>query len=389
MASHPHSDQRPRIVRATALPERSRASRDDMAASPDTCSRRLRTRSAVRAQWPFDDAERFNWHYVPRERAGVPIEAMGAAAKAAVHDLLRHALSEVGYRKATDIMALEEPLGLIENHARHYRHPENYSVTIFGEPGRLPWGWRIEGHHLSLNFTAVTEELFGVTPAFFGANPAKVPDGYPMAGHRALGRETDLSYELVRSLSADARERAIIARTSLGNIITEPGREDALKERQGLPLAAMDGRLPQPRARAARRLRQEPPPRLGRRRARSHPPGGRRAMPLRLGWAARAGSRQLLAPARADQPDRVRQHPEQRQPHPQRLARPRAQLRPRPSPPALRSRRPSPRPRLRRPGGIFQAAKAPGSAAAAIRFRGLSCRRRAREIGDPGRQDAG
>ena len=64
------------------------------------------------AQWPFDDAERFNWHYVPRARAGVAIQAMGAQAKAAVHDLLRHALSEVGYRKATDIMALEVPLGL-------------------------------------------------------------------------------------------------------------------------------------------------------------------------------------------------------------------------------------------------------------------------------------
>ena len=51
------------------------------------------------AQWPFDDAERCNWHYVPRARAGVAIEAMGAAAKAAVHDLLRHALSEAGYKK--------------------------------------------------------------------------------------------------------------------------------------------------------------------------------------------------------------------------------------------------------------------------------------------------
>jgi Protein of unknown function (DUF3500) len=240
MASHPNSDQRPRIVRATALPERSRASRDDMASLASNLLDALEDAPRRAAQWPFDDAERFNWHYVPRERAGVPIEAMGAAAKAAVHDLLRHALSEVGYRKATDIMALEEPLGLIENHARHYRHPENYSVTIFGEPGRLPWGWRIEGHHLSLNFTAVTEELFGVTPVFFGSNPATVPEGYPMAGHRALGRETDLSYELVRGLRADARERAIIARTSLGNIITEPGREDALKERQGLPLAAME-----------------------------------------------------------------------------------------------------------------------------------------------------
>jgi hypothetical protein len=170
----------------------------------------------------------------------VPVEQMGAASKAALHDLLRYALSETGYRKAVDVMSLEEPLGLIENHQRFYRNPENYSATIFGTPGRLPWGWRIEGHHLSLNFTAVTEELFGVTPAFWGANPARVPDGYPMAGHRTLGRETDLSYELIRSLGEAERARAIIATDSLGNIITTPGREDALRERQGLPLAAMD-----------------------------------------------------------------------------------------------------------------------------------------------------
>jgi hypothetical protein len=239
MASHPHSHHHARIVRATALPERSRASRADMAGLARNLLEMLDEAQRRTARWPFEDAERRNWHYVPRARAGVPIEAMGAEAKAAVHDLLRHALSEVGYRKAAGIMALEEPLGLIENHQRHYRHPENYSVTIFGEPGRLPWGWRIEGHHLSLNFTAVTEELFGVTPSFWGANPARVPAGYPMAGHRALGRETDLSYELIRSLGEAERARAIIRTSSLGNIITEPGREDALREHQGLPLAAM------------------------------------------------------------------------------------------------------------------------------------------------------
>ena len=127
----------------------------DLLATLDDAQRRA-------AQWPFEDAERFNWHYVPRPRAGVAIEAMGAAAKAAVHDLLRHALSETGYRKASDIMALEEPLGLIENHRRHYRNPENYSVTIFGIPAacRGAGGSRAT---VSLNFTAVTEELFGVT----------------------------------------------------------------------------------------------------------------------------------------------------------------------------------------------------------------------------------
>jgi hypothetical protein len=240
--SHLHHGASP-LLRATALPHRgaaTRASRTTMAALVEAFVDTLSEPQRRQAMWPFDDGERFNWHYVPRQRAGVPIEQMSAAAKAAVHDVLRHALSETGYRKAVDVMSLEEPLGLIENQQRHYRHPENYSVTVFGTPGRLPWGWRIEGHHLSLNFTAVTEELFGVTPAFWGANPALVPEGYPMAGQRTLGRETDLSYELVRSLDEAARARAIIASTSLGNIITGPGREDALRERQGLPLAAMD-----------------------------------------------------------------------------------------------------------------------------------------------------
>jgi Protein of unknown function (DUF3500) len=238
--THHHA---PRLVRATALPEpggRARASRTTMAPLALRLLEALDEAQRKRAQWPFADVERFNWHFIPRERGGVAIKDMAAPAKAAVHDLLRAALSEAGYQKASDIMRLEHPLGLIENHKGPYRHPENYSVTIFGTPPRLPWGWRIEGHHLSLNFTAVTEDLFGVTPVFFGSNPAKVPDGYPMAGHRALGRETDLSYQLVRSLDDALRERAIIARTSLGNIITEPGREDALKEPQGLPLAAMD-----------------------------------------------------------------------------------------------------------------------------------------------------
>jgi hypothetical protein len=239
--SHLHPE-RPSLVRATALPEtaaRGRASRTTMADLAAAFVDSLSEAQRRQAIWPFDDGERFNWHYVPRQRAGLPIEGMSAASKSAVHDLLRYALSETGYRKAVDVMSLEEPLGLLENHRRHYRHPENYSVTVFGTPGRLPWGWRIEGHHLSLNFTAVTEELFGVTPAFWGANPARVPDGYPMAGHRTLGRETDLSYQLIRGLGDAERARAIIRATSVGNIVTEPGREDAIRAREGLPLAAM------------------------------------------------------------------------------------------------------------------------------------------------------
>jgi hypothetical protein len=227
---------------ATALPERgagARASRQTMAALAKDLLESLTEAQRRMAQLPFDDAERFNWHFVPREREGLPLGEMSPESLAAAHALLHAALSEVGYQKANDIMHLEEPLGLIERHRGPRRDPGNYSVTLFGDPGRLPWGWRIEGHHLSLNFTALSEELIAVTPAFFGTNPARVPDGYPMAGHRALGRETDLSYQLIRSLDEARRTQAIIAETSLGNIVSAPGREDVLRERQGLPLAAM------------------------------------------------------------------------------------------------------------------------------------------------------
>jgi hypothetical protein len=71
-----------------------------------------------------------------------------------------------------------------------------------------------------------------------------------------------------------------------------------------------------------------------------------------LGRPARGRPCQLLAPARPDHADRVRQHPEQRQPHPQHLARPDQQLGPRPPARALH---PRPRPRVRHRGARRQA----------------------------------
>jgi Protein of unknown function (DUF3500) len=229
-AAHQHT--------AAAAPSGGRAASATMARLAGAWLECLSEEQRRAARWPFDDAERLNWHYVPRPRHGVPIKAMGRTARAALDRLLRHALSEAGYDKATGIMRLEEALGAIEDR-REFRDPENYSVTLFGEPGQGPWGWRIEGHHLSLNLTMTADGALAVVPAFWGSNPARVPDGYPMAGHRVLGRETDLAYELIRGLDEPAREQAIIAQGSLGNIVTGPERADLLLEPRGLLLAAM------------------------------------------------------------------------------------------------------------------------------------------------------
>jgi hypothetical protein len=197
----------------------------------------------AQAVWPFADAERRNWHFVPRERAGVPLRAISDRARSAFDRLLRAALSDMGYARAKTIMALETVLGEIEQHRRHRRDPLNYSVTVFGRPGEHPWAWRLEGHHVSLNLTSVTADEMAVTPNFWGANPAKVPEGYEGAGERALGDLTDLAFELIQSLEPAARDAVMLQATSLGNIVTQPGREAMLQSPEGLALSELgDGR---------------------------------------------------------------------------------------------------------------------------------------------------
>jgi hypothetical protein len=190
-----------------------------------------------RAMIPFDSRERFNWHYVPRRREGLPLKAMNEAERAAAHQLLRSALSEVGYRKAVDIMQLEEVLRQAEFFP-FSRDPENYAFTVFTTGAPFPLGWRVEGHHLSLNFTVVSREHGAVTPAFLGANPAEVREG-SRKGLRVLAREQDLAFELAGRMDSDQRRRVVIATRSLGDIVSGPGRTDELKAPVGLPVAEM------------------------------------------------------------------------------------------------------------------------------------------------------
>jgi hypothetical protein len=90
---------------------------------------------------------------------------------------------------------------------------------IFGDPAKAPWGWRFEGHHLSLNFTIFDADRVAITPSFSGTNPAEVRDG-PMKGTRVLAEEEDLGLALVNSLDAAQRAVAIIAAKAPNDILT-------------------------------------------------------------------------------------------------------------------------------------------------------------------------
>lgn len=157
----------------------------------------------------FEDEQRFDWHFIPRARKGIPLKELDGKQRQFAHDFLKTGLSQRGYLKATTIIELETVLRELEKRESSdpARDPERYYFTIFGKPSlKEPWGWRVEGHHLSLNFTIVGGKMVATTPAFFGANPAEVKQG-ARQGLRVLGAEEDKARELL--LSLDDRQRAI------------------------------------------------------------------------------------------------------------------------------------------------------------------------------------
>ena len=218
------------------------AARSAMAAAAAGFLATLSTDLQRRALIAFADKERLNWHYVPRRREGLPFKDMPAPTRAAAHELMKASLSAVGYAKAVNVIRLEEVLRRLETFGALLRDPENYSITVFGHPAAAaaPWGWRLEGHHLSLNFTLVPGKPIAMTPAFLGANPAEVPAG-PHQGLRALAAEQDLARTLARSVEPRLRPRLIIDTRSLGDIVSGPGRALSLATTAGLPLADLTG----------------------------------------------------------------------------------------------------------------------------------------------------
>lgn len=172
------------------------------------------------AQRPFDDADRFDWHFVPRSRNGVSLKEMDAKQRAAVQVLLKRALSAAGHAKVTNIIELELVLREIETFGGLRRDPEKYHLTVYGQPdAKSAWGWRFEGHHLSLNFTLTGDRLVVATPSFLGANPAEVKSG-PKAGLRTLKLEEDLARELLASFTPEQRRTAVFDTRTFGDIVT-------------------------------------------------------------------------------------------------------------------------------------------------------------------------
>jgi hypothetical protein len=196
----------------------------------------------TKATFAFEEDERQNWHFVPIERKGLALREMTPAQKHLATALLSAGLSQQGFFKAETVMSLEDVLHAIEHGTGPERDPEKYYFSIFGVPSADgTWGYRVEGHHLSQNYTVVGGHVAGA-PSFFGANPAEVREG-PRKGLRTLAAEEDLGRAVIQSLDPEQRKIAVVDKDAYKDILTFDSRQAALKgQPSGLPASKMNAK---------------------------------------------------------------------------------------------------------------------------------------------------
>ena len=175
----------------------------------------LDSNQKTKATFKFEDKERTKWQFTPQQdkdrkptRAGLPLQDMNAKQKDLAIALVAAGTSANGHKEAVTVMSLEAILNELEKGRAIVRDPEWYFFTIFGTPSKTgKWGWRVEGHHLSLNFTMDGNQVVTATPCFYGANPATVMAG-PKKGQRTLAPSDDLARQLFRSLDDSQKKIA-------------------------------------------------------------------------------------------------------------------------------------------------------------------------------------
>ena len=194
----------------------------------------------TKAALPFTSDERENFRYTPRDRAGLPLKEMTDAQREAAMALIDSALSEKGKLKATQIMSLEGVLAEMENNPVK-RDPAKYFVAVFGTPGDPKgWGWRFEGHHLSVNLTFVAGKGISVTPSFMGSNPGEVRQG-AKKGLRVLAAEEDLARTLATTLLAAGKTDVIFSEKAPAEILSFENRKATALDPVGVPSADLTG----------------------------------------------------------------------------------------------------------------------------------------------------
>lgn len=257
----------------------------------------------TKAVYPLTSEEWTRWNFIPASmfpRNGIAFKELNQLQRQRAHDLMKASLSQTGYQTAASVMQLENVLREIEGPSASagspppaaapaatpspsaaaadppsgergaaagggggqragrggrgggggggagapvVRDPELYYLTVFGDPSaKGAWGWRLEGHHVSLRFAIDNGRLLvSSTPQFLGSNPAEVPYGYgPYTGLRVLAAQEDAARALVLALDAKRQAIALVAPTPMGFASGTTVKFDP-KTPVGLPMSQMTG----------------------------------------------------------------------------------------------------------------------------------------------------
>jgi Protein of unknown function (DUF3500) len=169
-------------------------------------------------QFPFDDSIRMKWERLPGQRMGLKLSHFTEAQKIALHELLRSCLSTQGYLTVTAVMFNED----IQKKAEPILGRNEYWVEVFGNPsGNGFWGWKLEGHHLSLNFTFKGNQMVSNSPYLMASNPSNSITDTARAGLIILYKEEELGRQLVNSLTEDQLKKGYNSRKRTDIVYSE------------------------------------------------------------------------------------------------------------------------------------------------------------------------
>jgi hypothetical protein len=198
-----------------------------MVAAVNDLLRRLSREQRRATCFPVDSQLWRHWQntelYV--EHHGLRLDEVDVATQAAVMAVVRASLSAKGYEVTRGVMQLNQFLGDLVG-APRVLGEWAFIFCLFGAPSEsVPWGWQLFGHHLCLNCFVIGRQMV-LTPCFFGAEPNYADTG-PFAGTRLFEDEERAGLALMRSLSMEQQQRAIVAHSMMGGDLPEGRRHFA------------------------------------------------------------------------------------------------------------------------------------------------------------------
>ena len=182
-----------------------------------------------------DDTEWRKWNNVHRAaRAGLAFKDMTSEQQSTALGLLKAGLSAKGLEKTRNIMRLNQTIAEMTSNFTEYGEGL-YNLVVFGEASATePWGWQLEGHHLIVNYFVLGDQVV-MTPTFMGSEPVVAESG-KYAGTKVLQEEQDKGLALMRALSAEQQQKALI---EPGPKMSNKAQSQAFRDNLVLPYAGI------------------------------------------------------------------------------------------------------------------------------------------------------